>query len=390
MHRGGVLSAAVPKRGNVRVICQAPAAATGAVPAVSVNKVSYSGGYAAVEKNKPLQPWGHSLEPLGSNQVDIKVTHNGVCHTDIHMRDDDWFISKFPFIPGHEVVGEVLAVGSSVTNLRPGQRVGAGWISNSCRACSACIRGEENICAKGYEGLIVGGRHGGFQAVTRIQADFAFDIPDGLDSASAAPLLCAGITVYAPLRKYITHPGMKVAILGIGGLGHLALQFANAMGAVVTALDRNPPADKQDMSLKFGAHRYIQMLPDTPATLKGEFDIILNCASGAVAAGPLLGMLANDGSLIQVGIPGDRAQMVVPLTDVVFGQKKVVGSIVGGRSDMKSMLELAAAKGIKPMIEVMPSSKINEALDRVQQGKARYRIVLDMQAEADPNLIIKS
>lgn len=348
----------------------------------------YSGGWAVPTKNAPLQPAGYELGPLQSNEVDIKVTHNGVCHSDLHMRDDDWFISKFPFVPGHEVVGEVIATGASVANLKIGQRVGAGWMRDSCRRCAACVRGEENICEPGYTGTIVMGNNGGFQAVLRLPADFAFSIPDALESIYAAPLLCAGVTVYAPLKKWMTRPGMKVAVIGIGGLGHLGLQFASKMGGIVWGMDRT--GDKEPEAKSFGADHYMVMSPEAVASLKGKFDVILNCASGAVTTASLMSMLCNDGVLVQIGIPGDNAQMTVPLTDLVFGQKKVVGSIVGGRSDMISMMNLAAAKGIKPLVQVMPSHKVNEAMDMVKTGKARYRIVLDMISEPDAALVIKT
>ncbi|KAG2482172.1 hypothetical protein HYH03_018872 [Edaphochlamys debaryana] len=188
-------------------------------------------GWAVRERKAPLAVWSHTLGELGPQEVDIRVTHNGLCHTDLHMRDDDWGVSKFPFIPGHEVVGEVVGVGSAVpASLRPGSRVGVGWIANSCRSCLACLRGEENVCEKGYTGLIVGGNHGGFQEVLRVTSDFLYSIPDALGSEDAAPLLCAGITVYAPLKRHMARPGMAVAVLGVGGLGHLALQVGGGEG----------------------------------------------------------------------------------------------------------------------------------------------------------------
>ncbi|KXZ54224.1 hypothetical protein GPECTOR_5g316 [Gonium pectorale] len=322
-----------------------------------------------------LAPWTHTPGELGPKEVDIRVTHNGLCHTDMHMRDDDWGVSKFPFIPGHEVVGEVVAVGSAVTQMVPGQRVGVGWIADSCRRCLACLRGDENVCEQGYTGLIVGGRHGGFQEVCRAPADFVYTIPDGLDSASAAPLLCAGVTVYSPLRRHLTRPGMRVGVLGVGGLGHLALQFAAKMGGDVTALDISP--DKEAEAKQLGAHSFRTWGSATGEEgLQGHFDLILNCASANVPAAQLLGLLKNDGTLVQVGIPGGHAQMTVPLQDLVFGQKKVAGSIVGGRADMQEMLDFAGVQGVKPMLEIMPLSQVNEAMQRVAEGKARYRIVL--------------
>lgn len=168
--------------------------------------------YASLKPGEKLQPWEYEPAPLGSNDVEIAVTHNGLCHTDIHMRDNDWNVSKFPLVAGHEVVGNVTQIGAEVTGIKIGDRLGFGWISNSCRVCDACLRGEENICRQGYKGLIVG-NHGGFGNKLRACADFAYKIPDNLDSASAAPLLCAGITVYNPLRTYIKYPGDRKSVV---------------------------------------------------------------------------------------------------------------------------------------------------------------------------------
>ncbi|PNW78848.1 hypothetical protein CHLRE_09g392134v5 [Chlamydomonas reinhardtii] len=334
-------------------------------------------GMAVAEKKAKLAPWRHDVGPLGPREIDIRVTHNGLCHTDIHMRDDDWGVSKFPFIPGHEVVGVVVAVGEGVPKdgLRPGDRAGVGWISGSCRTCAACLRGEENVCESGYTGLIVNGNHGGFQDVCRVDSDFAYKIPPGLDSAAAAPLLCAGITVYSPLRRHMTRPGMRVGVLGVGGLGHLALQFAARMGADVTALDVAPDKEREARSL--GAHRFATWNTATgDKGMQGHFDLLLNCASAKIDAGQLMSLLKNNGTVVQVGIPGGQPLLQVPLQDLVFGQKKVAGTIVGGRADMQEMLEFSAINGVKPMLEIMPLSKVNEAMDHVASGKARYRVVL--------------
>ncbi|GLC65169.1 hypothetical protein PLESTF_000259600 [Pleodorina starrii] len=330
-------------------------------------------GWAVSEAKAKLAPWTYQVGELKPHEVDIRVTHNGLCHTDMHMRDNDWGVSAFPFIPGHEVVGEVVAVGSDVTGLRPGDRAGVGWISNSCRVCSNCKRGEENICEKGYTGLIVMGNHGGFQEVCRVNADFAYSIPEGLDSASAAPLLCAGITVYAPLRAHIRHPNTSVAVFGVGGLGHLALQYAHKMGAEVTAISGRQ--DKEAETHMMGADHFAVWGRDKDK-LRGKYDILINTVSADVSTADLMACLKVDGTLVQVGIPGGGAVMHVPLQDLVFGQKHVVGSIVGGRADMQEMLDFSAVHGVKPLVEEWPMAKINEAMQHVADGKARYRVVL--------------
>jgi uncharacterized zinc-type alcohol dehydrogenase-like protein len=328
--------------------------------------------YAVLEKGQKLQPWDYEPTPLKNDQIEIKVTHNGLCHTDLHMRDDDWQVTTFPLVAGHEVVGIVTEVGENVYGIQKGDRVGAGWISNSCRVCDYCLRGEENICRKGYTGLIVG-NHGGFADKMRVTADFVYKIPDGLDSASAAPLLCAGITVYTPLRTHIKHPCTKVGILGIGGLGHLAVKFAKAMGAEVTAFSTSP--NKEIEAKEFGAHHFKNWgNSDDIKSVEGSFDLILSTVSSEIDWDKAFSLLGNNGVLCIVGIP--VSSLNVPLIPLIFGQKSIAGSIVGGRKFMTEMLEFAAVHNIIPKIETMPLSQVNEAMDKVAANQARYRIVL--------------
>ena len=327
--------------------------------------------YASLKPGEKLQPWEYEPAPLGNNDVEIAVTHNGLCHTDIHMRDNDWNVSKFPLVAGHEVVGNVTQIGAEVTSIKIGDRLGFGWISNSCRVCDACLRGEENICRQGYKGLIVG-NHGGFANKLRACADFGYKIPDNLDSASAAPLLCAGITVYNPLRTYIKYPGAKVGVLGIGGLGHLAIKFAEAMGAEVTAFSTS--YDKEAEAKEFGAHYFYNWKNTEIKAASGTLDLLLCTVSSEIDWNKAFGLLANNGVLCLVGLP--VSTLNIPLLPLVFGQKAIAGSVVGGRRFMKEMLEFAAIHQIKPMIETIPISQINAAMDRVVANKARYRIVL--------------
>ena len=328
--------------------------------------------YAALKAKEKLQLWEYEPAPLKDSEIEIRVTHNGLCHTDIHMRDNDWGVSKFPLVAGHEVVGVVTEVGKAVTTLQKGDRVGLGWIRNSCRICYHCLQGEENVCKQGFKGLIVG-NHGGFSDRVRSTADFAYKIPDALDSASAAPLLCAGITVYTPLRTYIKYPGMKVGIVGIGGLGHLAIKFARAMGAEVTVLSSS--ADKATEAKEFGAHHFYQWGSDeAKKDLTGSLDLLLSTSSAELNWDLAFSLLGNNGILCFVGIP--VSSINVPLIPLIFGQKSVAGSVVGGRRFMQEMLDFAALNQIKPTLETMPLSQINEAMDRVFANKARYRIVL--------------
>ncbi len=329
-------------------------------------------GYASLKSGEALQPWEYEPEPLGRGDIEIRVTHNGLCHTDIHMRDNDWGVSQYPLVPGHEVVGFISKIGEDVTSLQIGDRVGFGWIRDACRHCDHCLQGEENICREGYSGLIVG-HHGGFSDFLRAPADFAYKIPEALDSTSAAPLLCAGITVYTPLRTYIKHPAAKVGVIGLGGLGHLAVKFARAMGAVVTVFSTS--ADKEAEARAFGAHHFCQWgQAEDMARHKNSLDLIINTAPTAIDWDVAFGLLGNNGVLCLVGIP--TSTVTLPVMPLVFGQKSLVGSIVGGRRFMVEMLALAAEHQIKPMVETMPISQINEAIDKVLANKARYRIVL--------------
>ncbi len=328
--------------------------------------------YAAINSGEKLQKWEYEPAPLKEDEIEIRVTHNGLCHTDIHMRDNDWGVSQYPLVAGHEVVGVITEVGERVTSLKKGDRVGVGWIRNSCRVCDHCLQGEENICRKGYTGLIVG-NYGGFTDHLRTSADFAYKIPDALDSVSAAPLLCAGITVYTPLRTHIKYPGMKVGILGIGGLGHLAIKFASAMGAEVTAFSSSP--DKEAESKEFGAHHFQKWgSAEEMKELAGSYDLILSTISSEADWDAAFSLLSNNGILCFVGIPVSTLQ--IPLIPLIFGQKSVVGSIVGGRRFMREMLDFAALHQIKPKCEIMPLSQINEAMERVSRNQPRYRIVL--------------
>ncbi len=330
--------------------------------------------YAVLQPKEKLQVWQYEPAPLKASEIEVKVTHNGLCHTDLHMRDNDWGVSKFPLVAGHEVVGIVTEAGKDVTTLKKGDRVGLGWIRNSCRVCYHCLQGEENICKQGFTGLIVG-NHGGFADKVRSPADFAYKIPDALDSASAAPLLCAGITVYTPLRTYIKYPGMKVGIVGIGGLGHLAIKFARAMGAEVTVLSSH--ADKEAEAKEFGAHHFYQWGSESAQDLTGSLDLLVSTSSAELDWDLAFSLLGNNGVLCFLGIP--VSSINVPLIPLIFGQKSVVGSVVGGRRFMQEMLDFAAINQIKPMIQTMPLSQVNEAMDLVLAGKARYRIVLESE-----------
>nr|QKY15194.1 zinc-containing alcohol dehydrogenase family protein (ADH) [Polytomella parva]CBY84994.1 zinc-containing alcohol dehydrogenase family protein [Polytomella sp. Pringsheim 198.80] len=334
-------------------------------------------GMASLKKSDVLEKWSYSVPAeLGPSEIDVRVTHNGLCHSDLHMALDDWGVTSYPFLPGHEVIGEVVAMGSMVKNLKIGDVVGAGWIRDSCRRCLHCLSGEENICEEGYTGSITFGNHGGFQDVMRFPADFVAKIPDSIKREHAAPLLCAGVTVFAPLKRHVNRFGMRVAIMGVGGLGHLAIQFARAMGCNVTAIDIHD--DKAAEAKSLGAQNFVNykdVIAGKVADVE-KVDLIINAAAARVDHGKLIGLLKTDGKLVQIGIPGGNATITLPLQDIVFGQRALCGTIVGGRKDMTDMLDFAALHNIKPMIELFPLSKVNEAMEKMKKGLIRYRVVL--------------
>jgi len=334
--------------------------------------------WAALNAKEKLQLYEYTPEPLADDQVEVKVTHNGLCHSDIHMKDNDWGNSTYPFIPGHEVIGEVVALGANaekLSGLKLGDRVGYGWIRDSCGFCESCIEGQENLCYKGYEGTIVG-HHGGFQNRIRMPAKFAFKIPDKLESQYAGPLMCAGATVYNPLRLFIDRPNVKVGVIGIGGLGHLAVQFASKMGFEVTALSTS--FNKKEEAMGFGCTNFV-LLKEASEKVPNYFDLIINTSPYDMDWNMLLGLLRPNGKLCLIGIPA--VDMKVPVMPIIFSQKTICGSIVAGRKFTNEMLEFAALNGVRPKIELMKLSQCNEAMEKVLANKARYRVVLESDFE---------
>ncbi len=327
--------------------------------------------YAAKKARNPLESFSYEPAELGPHDVDIAVTHCGICHSDIHLIDDDWGMSSYPFVPGHEVIGEVVSLGAKVKGLAKGRRVGVGWQSGSCMTCEACVGGDENLCSSQRATCV--GRHGGFGAAIRVDGRFAFPIPDGLDSAAAAPLLCGGITVYSPIRE-LTRTWSRVGIIGIGGLGHLALQFARASGCEVTAFSTSK--GKKAQALEFGAENF-QVITDVSSMLKtaGTFDVILSTVTADLDWDAWLSLVKPKGSLVIVGAaPG---KMHISPFSLIPGSKSVRGSAIGNRARIAEMLNFAARSGVGAKVETLPMSKVNDALDKVRANKARYRMVLE-------------
>ncbi|KAI9184421.1 hypothetical protein H9P43_003474 [Blastocladiella emersonii ATCC 22665] len=339
-------------------------------------------GYAALSPGAELVPFTYDAPALGPNDVDIQVTHCGVCHSDLSTLDQGWGPSKFPLIVGHEVVGVVAAVGSNVTHLKVGDRAGIGAQCGSCHSCSSCINGVHQVCNQGVYTYNSPNDHpngrvayGGYAEAIRAPAEFAFKIPDGLDSAKAAPLLCAGITVYAPLKRYMT-PGARVGVVGIGGLGHLAVQFAKALGASeVVALSTSTRKQKDAAAL--GATKFVVL--DSPAAFQANaesLDVILCTAcSHEMPWDAYISLVAPGGKFVVVGIPEDSIS--INLASLIIRQRALIGSLIGSRGEIMEMLEFASKTGVAPWIEKMPMSEVNTAVARLRKNDVSYRFVLE-------------
>jgi alcohol/geraniol dehydrogenase (NADP+) len=327
--------------------------------------------YAASEAGSRLEPFEYELGELGDNQVDIEVDHCGICHSDLSMFNNEWGMTEYPFVPGHEVVGRIARVGGRVSHLAVGDPVGLGWHAGYCMSCKQCLQGDHNMCATASSTIV--GRHGGFADKVRADANAVFGLPGGLDVASAGPLLCGGITVFNPLVQFDICPTAHVGVHGIGGLGHLALKFSRAWGCHVTALTS---PGKMDEARQLGAHEVLNSRdPDSIAGAAGRFDLLLSTVNVAQDWDSLVATLRPRGRLHVLGAVMEPLEIsVFPL---LMQQRAVSGSPVGAPATIASMLEFAARHDIAPVAERFPMSKVNDAMDRLRSGQARYRIILD-------------
>ncbi len=327
-------------------------------------------GYAAHEAGGNWKAFEFELPPLGSGDVEIEVDACGICHSDMSMLDNAWGLTQYPFVGGHEVIGRVAAIGDAVPGLSVGDLVGLGWYCRSCMQCDQCIGGDHNLCPT-VEGTITH-QAGGFADRVRGHWGWATKIPEGLDPAKCGPLLCGGVTVFNPLVQNNVSPTAKVGIVGIGGLGHMALMFANAWGCEVTAISRS--RSKESEAREMGAHHFVATGEDGALeSVANKFDLIINTTDAELPWDDYVAMLAPKGKLHTVGAAPKVEATVFPM---IMGQKSLSASPLGSIATTRTMLDFAARHNINPVTETYPMTDINEAFDKLRNGSPRYRLVL--------------
>lgn len=339
-------------------------------------------GYAAHSAKAPLAPFTFERREPRAHDVVIEIKYCGICHSDIHTVRDEWGPQTYPLAPGHEIAGVVTRVGSAVSKYKVGDVVGVGCMVDSCRECDPCKRGLEQFCEKGmvgtYGAKLPDGSitQGGYTSQIVVDENYVLRMPKNLSLDAAAPLLCAGITLYSPLAHWKAGPGKKVAIIGLGGLGHMGVKIAAAMGAEVTVLSHSDK--KREDSARLGAkHYYNTSSPETFSNLRGKFDLIINTVSASLDWNQYLGLLRADGTMVVVGIPD--APVPVNAFSIVMGRRSLAGSLIGGIKETQEMLDFCGKHNITCDIELIPASKINDAYERVVKSDVRYRFVIDMK-----------
>ncbi|MER7533337.1 NAD(P)-dependent alcohol dehydrogenase [Streptomyces sp. NPDC097704] len=336
--------------------------------------------YAAPAANAPLERTTVPRRPVGEHDVLIEIKYAGICHSDIHQATNGWGEGIFPMVPGHEIAGIVTEVGPGVTKHEVGDRVGVGCFVDSCRACEYCERGLEQYCVNGttgtYNALDKNGEptYGGYSTHIVVDENYTLRIPEGIGLDEAAPLLCAGITLYSPLAHWQAGPGKKVAIVGLGGLGHMGVKIAHALGAEVTVLSQS--LRKQEDGLKLGAdHFHATSDPETFTKLAGTFDLVISTVSAPLDFDAYLSLVKTDGALVNVGAPEEPVK--VGLFSLIGGRKTLAGSMIGGIAETQEMLDFCAEHGLGAEIELIRADQINEAYARVLESDVRYRFVID-------------
>jgi uncharacterized zinc-type alcohol dehydrogenase-like protein len=340
-------------------------------------------GLAAHDPKSPLVPFDFEHRDPGPDDIAIEIAYSGICHSDIHQARDEWGGSIYPMVPGHEIVGHVLQVGANVTKFKVGDRAAVGVMVNSCRECDNCKAGTESYCDKGmvptYNGKDYDGTptFGGYAKHIVVRADYAFTVSDKLDLAATAPLLCAGITTYSPLRNWKVGPGKKVGIVGLGGLGHMALKFAHAFGAHVVQFTTSE--SKVADAKKLGAHEVIiTKNADELAKHANTFDFILDCVSAPHDLNQYLNLLRRDGTMCLVGLPEVPSE--VASFSLVLNRRSLSGSMIGGIAETQEMLDFCAEHNIVSDIELTTVDRVNQAYERVLKSDVKYRFVIDMKS----------
>ena len=338
-------------------------------------------GYAALQAGGPLVPFEFERRSLGASDVAFKITHAGICHSDIHQVREEWGASLFPMVPGHEIVGIVSEVGSGVSKFKVGDRIGVGVFIDSCRDCRNCRKGLQQYCLNGMTGTYNGYERdgttiafGGYADLFVINEDYAVTVPHNLDLAGVAPLLCAGITLYSPIKHWKTGPGSRVAVMGLGGLGHMGVKFAAALGAEVTVLSHSPKKEADAKAM--GAKHFVVTKEDGwNKPLRRKFDLVLNTVSADLDLDPYLQLLDTDGTLVVIGLPGKP--YAVNAGSLLDGRRSIAGSMIGGMPELQEMMDFCGAKNIVSDVEVIKADYINTAYDRTVASDVKYRFVID-------------
>ena len=337
--------------------------------------------FAALAAKTDLVPYQFDRRELGAHDVALDIHYAGICHSDIHQVLEEWGPAIFPMVPGHEIAGVVTAVGSSVSKFKVGEKIGVGVFVDSCRTCENCKQGLQQYCLEGMTGTYNGYERdkktvamGGYSNYFIINEDYAVHIPNNLPLEGVAPLLCAGITLYSPIKHWNVGPGKKVAVMGLGGLGHMGVKFAVAMGAEVTVLSHSP--NKKNDALAMGAHHFVATnSPDALVPHQKEFDVILNTVSAEININDYLSLLKLHGTLVVIGLPGKPYALEVG--SLLNGRRSIGGSMIGGIPELQEMLDFCGKHNIVSDVEVIKSDYINEAYKRTIASDVKYRFVID-------------
>ncbi len=340
-------------------------------------------GYAARAADSPLEPFSFVRRPVGPCDVQIQIGYCGICHSDIHQARDEWGGSLYPMVPGHEIVGTVVQCGAAVKTLSPGETVGVGCFVDSCRTCPSCANGREQHCEQGmvltYNGRDTSGEltYGGYSQQIIVDENYVLKIPSTLRLEGAAPLLCAGITTYSPLRHWGVGPGHRLAVVGLGGLGHMAVKLGTALGAEVTVLSHSE--NKRTDAERLGARDFVVTGRDGAlSSLTKRFDFIIDTVSAQHDCNAYLDLLNTDGTMILVGVPS--GPLAVNAFSLVLQRRRLAGSLIGGIRETQEMLDFCAEHGIVSDVDVIPIQQVNEAYERILSGDARFRFVIDMES----------